>query len=209
MNPSKREQEGKVSSGTTGGGSGVGRSGACSFMIAGYVGGGAGGGAGGSARVTIAFPDNTVQNTWLQVTVLANAATGLSANDVFYFGNAIGDVGVGNTTGATGRIRVNATDTGAVRTNQSTLPNSAPVTNIYDINRDGRVNATDTGLVRSNQQTLGIVAPITVPSARGSLARGSASPAVAKNDSPSKDTTNDDADLGSLDEHFASFWKNI
>ena len=126
----------------------------------------AGGGAGGSARVTIAFPDNTVQNTWLQVTVLANAATGLSANDVFYFGNAIGDVGVGNTTGATGRIRVNATDTGAVRTNQSTLPNSAPVTNIYDINRDGRVNATDTGLVRSNQQTLGIVAPITAPSAR-------------------------------------------
>ncbi len=168
-----------------------------------------GGGAGGSARVTIAFPNNTVENTWLQITVLANADTGLSANDVFYFGNVIGDVGVGNTTGATGRIRVNATDTGAVRTNQSTLPNSASVTNIYDVNRDGRVNATDTGLVRSNQQTLGIVAPITAPSARGSLARGSASPAVMKDDSSSKDKTNDDAVLGVLDEYFASFWKDV
>ena len=124
------------------------------------------GGAGSSDRVVISFPDNTVQNTWLRVTVLANAFTGLSANDVFYFGNVIGDFNVGNTTGSTGRIRVNATDTGAVRVNQSTLPNSAPVTNIYDVNRDGRVNATDTGLVRSNQQTLGIVAPITAPAAR-------------------------------------------
>ena len=128
-----------------------------------------GSGAGGSTRVLVTFPDNTVQNTWLRVVVVANAQTGLTANDVFYFGNVIGDFGVGNTTGATGRIRVNATDTGAVRVNQSTLPNSAGVTNIYDVNRDGRVNATDTGIVRTNQQTLGIVAPITAPSALGRI----------------------------------------
>ena len=117
-------------------------------------------GVGGSARVKITFPDNTVQNTWLRVTVLANTTTGLAANDVFYFGNVIGDVNVGNT--AT-RLRVNATDTGAVRSNQSTAANSASVTNIFDVNRDGRVNATDTGIVRSNQQTAGIVAPLTIP----------------------------------------------
>ena len=122
------------------------------------------GGVAGSTRVRITFPDNTVQNTWLRVTLLANSATGLAANDVFYFGNVIGDINVGNTAS---RIRVNATDTGAVRVNQSTLPNSASVTNIYDVNRDGRVNATDTGIVRTNQQTLGIVAPITAPSASG------------------------------------------
>jgi hypothetical protein len=119
-----------------------------------------GAGASGSSRVQIAFPDNTVQNTWLRVTVLAGLTTALTANDVFYFGNVIGEFNTGNTSN---RLRVNATDTGAVRSNQSTAANSAPVTNIYDVNRDGRVNATDTGLVRSNQQTAGIVAPITIP----------------------------------------------
>ena len=84
----------------------------------------------------------------------------------------IGDVNVGNTTN---RLRVNATDTGAVRNNQSTLPNSADVTNIYDLNRDGRVNATDTGIVRTNQQTIGIVAPIIAPSARAARSSGNSS----------------------------------
>jgi FG-GAP repeat/RTX calcium-binding nonapeptide repeat (4 copies)/Dockerin type I domain len=123
-----------------------------------------GSGGGGSARVRITFPDNTVENTWLRIVVLANAQTGLSTNDVFYFGNVIGDVDVGNTTT---RIRVNALDTSAVRNNQSTGANSVSVTNIYDVNRDGRVNALDTSLVRNNQQTSGLVAPITAPSAFG------------------------------------------
>ena len=118
----------------------------------------------GSSRVQVTFPNNTLQNTWLRVTVLANANTALPTNDIFYFGNVIGDFNVGNT-GT--RLRVNAVDTGAVRSNQSILPNSVDVTNIYDVNRDGRVNAVDTGLVRSNQQIIGIVAPITAPAARG------------------------------------------
>jgi VCBS repeat-containing protein len=122
-----------------------------------------GGGAAGSDSVAIAFPDNTVQNTWLRVTVLANADTGLAANDVFYFGNVIGDFNTGNTST---RYRVNALDTSAVRNNQSPGANSASVTNIYDVNRDGRVNALDTSIVRNNQQSSGIVAPITAPSSR-------------------------------------------
>jgi hypothetical protein len=150
-----------------------------------------GAGASGSARVQIQFPDNTVQNTWLRVTVVAGLTTALTANDVFYFGNVIGDFNVGNI--AT-RLRVNATDTGAVRSNQSTAANSAPVTNIFDVNRDGRVNATDTGLVRSNQQTAGIVAPITIPGPigpagfgpSGTLPGGLAAPVV-----PTKGTTNE------------------
>jgi len=119
-----------------------------------------GSGAGGSARVKVTFPDNALQNTWLRVTVLANSQTALATNDIFYFGNVIGDFDTGNTET---RLRVNATDTGAVRSNQSITSNSASVTNIYDVNRDGRVNATDTGIVRSNQQTTGIVAPIITP----------------------------------------------
>ncbi len=121
-----------------------------------------GGGLGGSARVRLTFPDNTLQNTWLRVTVVANANTALAANDVFYFGNVIGEFNIDNTPT---RLLVNATDTGAVRSNQSIFDNTALVTNIYDVNRDGRVDATDTGIVRSNQQIFGIVAPITAPAA--------------------------------------------
>ncbi len=117
-----------------------------------------GSGAGGSSRVQITFPDNTLQNTWLRVTVLANPKTGLTSNDVFYFGNVIADVDVGNTATA---LRVNAQDTSLIRNNQSVLPDSVAVNNIFDLNRDGRVNAQDTSLVRLNQQVLGIVAPLT------------------------------------------------
>ena len=61
----------------------------------------AGAGAGGSDRVTIIWKDNNldgvvdpneaVAKQWLQVTVKAGAATGLGADDVFYFGNLPGD----------------------------------------------------------------------------------------------------------------------
>jgi hypothetical protein len=120
----------------------------------------AGSGSNGSTRVKIAFPDNTVQNTWLRVTVLANPFTGLASGDVFYFGHVLGEVNVGNT-GT--RYRVNADDVAAIRNNQSGLPNSAGIVNPYDLNRDGRVNADDVSIVRNNQQGLGIVSPFTVP----------------------------------------------
>ena len=132
-----------------------------------------GSGTGGSTRVRITFPDNTVENTWLRIVVVANAQTGLASNDVFYFGNVIGDLGVGNTAGSSGRIRVSIQDTTAVRDNQSPLPDSVDVTNIYDLNRDGRVSVQDTAVVRNNQQPLGIVAPITAPSARPAAGQGS------------------------------------
>ncbi len=119
----------------------------------------AGAGVGGSTRVFVTFADNSLRNTWVRTTVLANTTTRLPSNDVFYFGNVVADFNVGNT--AT-RLRVNAQDTSMVRNNQSVLPNSVVVTNIYDVNRDGRVDAADTSLVRNNQQVLGIVAPISV-----------------------------------------------
>jgi hypothetical protein len=112
-----------------------------------------GGGTAGSTRVKIEFPDNAVRNSWLRVTVLANANTGLPANDVFYFGNAVGDFNTGNLPGPPALVRTNATDTSAVRQNQSTTANSAPISSIYDINKDGRVNASDTSAVRANQNS--------------------------------------------------------
>ena len=46
-----------------------------------------------SDRVILTWPDNDIENEWLQVTVKANANTGLVSDDVFYFGNAVGETG--------------------------------------------------------------------------------------------------------------------
>ena len=69
-----------------------------------------GAGAGGSDRVTLVFADNAIRNTWLRVTLLAGAATGLAAPDVFAFGNLPGDTGDGSTS-----FRVNALDLASVK----------------------------------------------------------------------------------------------
>ena len=50
-----------------------------------------GAGTGGSDRIILRLPDGAVRNEWLQITVNATADTGLSAPDIFYFGNAVGD----------------------------------------------------------------------------------------------------------------------
>ena len=62
-------------------------------------------GVGGSDRVTIIWPDGAIKNQWLQVVVRANENTGLLDDDVFYFGNAVGESG-----NAAGNAIVNATD---------------------------------------------------------------------------------------------------
>jgi hypothetical protein len=59
--------------------------------------------------------------------------------------------------------------------NQSAAANSAPVTNIFDLNRDGRVNGQDTNVLLTNQQAGGIVAPITAPSTASTTASTTAS----------------------------------
>lgn len=123
-----------------------------------------GGGNGSSTRVKIEFADDAIQNTWLRVTVLANANTGLAANDEFYFGSAVGEMNVGHLAGPPVVFRTNASDTASVRQNQSPNPNSVGIGSIHDINKDGRVNANDTGLVRQNQSPTGSITMFTAPS---------------------------------------------
>ena len=50
-----------------------------------------GGGVDGSDRATFVWADDAIVNRWLEVTVIANANTGLVADDVFCFGNSVGD----------------------------------------------------------------------------------------------------------------------
>ena len=103
-----------------------------------------GAGDGGSDRVTITFPDGAVRNTWLRVTVKANADTGLAADDVFYFGNATAETG-----NSPDDALVNAIDLAAVRAHQSIAPQ--PIASPYDLDRDGRVSALDLSIIRRSR----------------------------------------------------------
>ena len=106
-----------------------------------------GAGVSGSDRVELIWNADQLANTWLEVTVVANANTGLAAVDVFYFGNAVGDSGLGDTVLF---ALVNSIDESGPRSNPQLLFNNIPITNIYDYNRDGSVNSADESIARTN-----------------------------------------------------------
>ena len=106
----------------------------------------AGEGAGGSDRVTLIWADNAIQKQWLQVTVKATANTALASDDVFYFGNALGETG-----NSASDANVTPTDMIAVRNNTHTLAMSpAPIDDTCDFNRDRKVGPTDAIICRNN-----------------------------------------------------------
>jgi hypothetical protein len=130
-----------------------------------------GAGANGSDRVTITWRDynpldlsplpQAVAGRWLQVTVLANADTGLTSPDVFYFGNAPGESGNSPTSAL-----VNSVDEAGARHHPRGASNPAPVTWRWDYNRDRRVNRTDQLVARTNRTTAATALRlITVPPA--------------------------------------------
>ena len=101
-----------------------------------------GAGAGGSDRVTLTWADGSVRNTWLRVTVRPSAGTGLTAPDVFYFGNLVG---------FTGRSSVPiVTPADVTATRRAFLPGgrTAPPTSAFDHNRDGLIDGRDALLAR-------------------------------------------------------------
>jgi autotransporter-associated beta strand protein len=99
----------------------------------------------GSTQITIIWDDGAIVNEWLQVTMLADQVTDLAADDVFYFGNAIGETG-----DSSSDALVTANDAARVAANETS---KALVTNPYDINRDGVVDASDVALVNSHLTT--------------------------------------------------------
>jgi len=104
-----------------------------------------GAGAGGSDRVTIVWDDGEIVNQWLEVTVRAERL-GLAEDDVFYFGNAVGETG-----NSAADARVTVADLLLARNNPRGFLDPAPIDCPYDFNRDGRVNATDVLLARNSQ----------------------------------------------------------
>ena len=102
-----------------------------------------GAGHAGSTRVSIVWPDNSIQKQWLQVRVKATLRTGLTAHDVFYFGNAVGETGDSGASAVVGiidQVRVRGANGGG------NVPASIP----FDINRDRQIDAIDEQLVAGN-----------------------------------------------------------
>jgi hypothetical protein len=97
-----------------------------------------------TARYLITWADGAIHNRWLQVSVRANAATGLASPDVFYFGNVPGETG-----NVAADAAVDAQDYARVR--QRSGVGAAALTDRYDFNRDARVNVLDQNVARAGQ----------------------------------------------------------
>jgi len=139
----------------------------------------AGAGANGSTRLEFTWADHAVQNEWLQVTVKADADTGLSGPDVFYFGNLVGETGK---PAVNGQFVVTAADATAARADAHGFINPAPVTNTHDFNRDGRVDAADQLIARFDvNHTLAVISAPPAATAAAAL-----QPALTPPDPPTR-----------------------
>ncbi|WP_432799175.1 Ig-like domain-containing protein [Poriferisphaera sp. WC338] len=105
----------------------------------------AGSGESGSDRVVLTWADHAIKNQWLEIRILANANTGFTEDQVFYFGNIVGETGNSPTD-----AKVNLSDIAATRSNQTGF-GVAAINNKYDHNRDGRVNLSDISITRTHQ----------------------------------------------------------
>jgi len=121
-----------------------------------------GAGASGSDRVVITWANGAIHDTWLQVIVKANANTGLPQKagyptgqaDVFLFGHATGDTGLGDTST---QANVNQTDELGARNHPASLFENVSITNVFDLNRDARVDIADALVPRSHGTSAGNV----------------------------------------------------
>ena len=116
----------------------------------------------GGQRVEITWPNGTLTNGWLQVTVKASPNTGLATPEVFYFGNAVGD-----TCNQSAAAMVNSADVGRIRQNSGTA--NVPITNVFDVNRDGSITSADVVLSQRNSgfKLYWLVPPAVLPARDG------------------------------------------
>jgi hypothetical protein len=133
-------------------------------------------GTGGSDRVEITFANNAIKNTWLEVDLLADDNTGLSnGDDVFYFGNAAGDSGLGDTA-ALAKVDIND----ANPPNVNVLGLTTQVFQILDYTKDGKVDVNDANAAAAGLFTLHYIAnPDTGPFASDGGGGAAAPAAVA------------------------------
>jgi hypothetical protein len=120
----------------------------------------------GSDRVTLTWPDHAIQNAWLEVRVKAGERTLLGRDDLFYFGNAMGETGT-----TPGNSFVTSIDVIGTRDHQRGPFDLAPIDDVYDFNRDRIVSSSDVILARDHQSgALNSLPLITVPDPANALA---------------------------------------
>ncbi len=160
----------------------------------------AGAGVSGSDRVEIIWNGAAAPfGKWLEVITLANANTGLAQKagypagqgDAFFFGNAPGNTGTGDTGS---NSLVNSLDEAAIRANNALVSANIPITNVYDVGRNASVNVIDESAARLNGTNpsttlkyLNLTTSPAAPEADGvtvdEVGAGDVSPLVATSDS--------------------------
>jgi hypothetical protein len=97
-------------------------------------------------RITLIWPNGAIKNRWLRVTVKADAVSGLPRDDVFYFGNLVGETG-----DAASPLWVGANDFSEALRYTRLFAGPTDIRNPYDIDRNGSLAGTgDVTAVRSN-----------------------------------------------------------
>ncbi len=144
--------------------------------------------ASGTDRVFLTWADNAIENTWLEILVLANASTGLANPEVFYIGNAIGETGNDSANAV-----VNLADVAGVRANQTGF-GSTDISDPYDFDRNEKVNLIDLSIARSNQSGF---SPLKLITPSNSSSRGSGWSGSGNSESGKSESGNDEkSDFG-------------
>lgn len=102
--------------------------------------------AGSPSRILVRWPNNSIINRWMRVSLLATPSTGLAELEVYYVGHLLGE-----TTGVDGGLfTVNFSDISAIR---SLVGQTVEAGNAADIDKNGSVSFGDIGSMRSNVGT--------------------------------------------------------
>jgi len=88
-------------------------------------------------RVRIEWADNAIADRWLQVSLLANANTGLTSRQVYYLGHLLGET---NGVVEGGGFLVRTLDVAQIA---ASIGQSATVGSVLDVNKDGLVRTLD------------------------------------------------------------------
>ncbi len=115
----------------------------------------AGAGYRGADRIEFVWTTGAPFKQWLEVITLANGTTNMpqkagypaGQGDVFFFGNAPGNTGTGDTAS---NSLVNSLDEAAIRANNALVSANIPITNVYDVGRNASVNVVDESAARLN-----------------------------------------------------------
>jgi hypothetical protein len=98
---------------------------------------------GDADRVLIQWPDGSIMNRWLRITILANEVTGLAEPVTYYVGHLLGE-----TTGPVDdTFTVSFSDVSPIR---SEVGQTADASSITDIDKNGTVSFADISAMRGN-----------------------------------------------------------